>query len=108
MMQDIKTWMQVKERTTIVEVGAATFGTSGSQWGDAEAGNITDREANLPDDYDFDDVFGDSDFTLVQSRKKKKSKQATRPSNVPGEGSKTQLVSELVHFFVHDAQLLLV
>ncbi len=36
------------------------------------------------DDYGYDDVFDDeSDFTVVQSKKKKKGRQAARPGNVP-------------------------
>lgn len=91
-MQETRDWLTGNGPNGTVdpaEVGPTTPTKPGAvPWGEAKADanwNSPDKEQpQVLDDYGYDDVFDDeSDFTLVQSKRKKKGRQASRPGNVP-------------------------
>ncbi|KAL3152107.1 hypothetical protein ABBQ32_001211 [Trebouxia sp. C0010 RCD-2024] len=90
-VQDIKDWLAGDGPNGSVdpaEVGPTTPTKQAVPWGEAKAdaswGSPDQQQPEVLDDYGYDDVFDDeSDFTVVQSKRKKKGRQAARPGNVP-------------------------
>ena len=65
-------------------------------WGEAKAdaswGSPEKEQFEVLNDYRYEDVFDDeSDFTVVESKKKKKGKQAAGVSNMPRGRGRTRM-----------------
>ena len=97
-MQDTKAWLtadDAKGGNGQAAVGPQTPEKArGTPWGEARADAAWDSpekdHPELAHDYGNIDVFDDeSDFTVVESKKKKKGRQQATPGNVPrGRGQR--------------------
>lgn len=91
-LQDTKDWLKGGESKAIkdsAQAGPQSPDKSGSvPWGEAKAdaswGSPEKEQLEVLDNYGYDDVFDDeSDFTVVEGKKKKKGKQAAGVGTVP-------------------------